>query len=194
MKEKMKRGLTITTVLLCVATLGIIGGNTYSKYLTQINGTGNAVIANWSFKANNEVETMKNIQLNNSNSNANIKTNTIAPGTNGKFDIVIDTTGADVAIDYKIKFNNTINKPNNLNFEYEGYKSNTLEGLEKYLTGRIEVQDARTKTITINWNWEYETGNTETEIKSNDLIDNTDSGKDFTFDITVTGTQINPGT
>lgn len=191
--QKIKKGVITTTLLLSVGTLGIIGGKTYSKYFTQVNGTGNAVIANWSFKANNQVQTMQNIQLNNSNSETNIKANTIAPGTSGQFDIVIDTTGADVAIDYAIKFSNTLNKPTNLNFEYDGHKSNTLQGLENYLVGTISLKDSRTKTITIKWNWNYETGTTPTEIKTNDVTDNNDTGKQFTFDVTVTGTQVNPG-
>ena len=39
--------------------------------------------------------------------NTNIlKNKTIAPGTNGSFDIVLDATGANVAIDYAVTFDN----------------------------------------------------------------------------------------
>ena len=44
----------------------------------------------------------------------------------------------------------------------------------------------------IYWTWDYQTGNNDEEIKRNDKIDTNDAGKDFTFDITITGTQVNP--
>ena len=46
--------------------------------------------------------------------------------------------------------------------------------------------------LTINWEWPYTTGTTEDEIAANDRIDTLDAAKTFTFDIKVTGTQVNP--
>lgn len=175
-----------------MATLGIIGGSTYSKYYTEIKGTGNAKVARWVFKVNNETETIADIKLSNTYNQSKLVENKIAPGTNGSFDIVLDTTGANVAIDYRIKFDNCINKPSNLKFTYNGTTSNTLEGLENLLEGRITLDDSRTKTITIDWSWDYQTGTNENEINRNNEIDTNDAGKDFTFDITITGTQVNP--
>ncbi len=113
-------------------------------------------------------------------------------GTSGAFDIVLDTTSSDVAIDYAIKFDNCLNKPSNLKFTYNGTTKSTLQELESLLKGRITLNDSRTKTITIYWTWDYQTGNNDEEIKRNDKIDTNDAGKDFTFDITITGTQVNP--
>lgn len=105
---------------------------------------------------------------------------------------MLDTTGSDVAIDYAIKFSNLQNKPTNLKFTYNGTTANSLEELEEVLKGRIGLNDSRTKTLTINWDWAYETGNSEIDIANNDEIDTEDAGKDFTFDIMITGTQVNP--
>ena len=60
------------------------------------------------------------------------------------------------------------------------------------MQGRINLDDARTKILTINWEWPYTTGITENEIATNDRIDTGDAAKTFTFDIKVTGTQVNP--
>ncbi len=191
-KEKLKKGVACSAILLSVATIGVVGGNTYSKYFTKIDGEGNAKIARWSFRANNTSTVMEKIQLNNVYNTNILKNKTIAPGTNGSFDIILDATGADVAIDYAVTFDNLVNKPTNMKFTYGNKTSDTLKGLEDVLKGRIALNDARTKTLTIKWSWDYQTGTTAEEKANNDKIDTNDSGKDFSFDIKVTGTQVNP--
>ena len=191
-KEKLKKSVAYSAILLSVATIGIVGGNTYSKYFTKIDGEGNAEIARWSFRANNTSTVMEKIQLNNVYNTNILKNKTIAPGTNGSFDIVLDATGADVAIDYAVTFDNLVNKPTNLKFTYDGTTKSSLEELEDLLKGRITLDDSRTKTLTIYWSWDYQTGTTDEEKSNNDRIDTNDSGKDFSFDMTITGTQVNP--
>lgn len=191
-KEKIKKGIVYSAILISVTTLGIIGGNTYAKYFTRIDGEGNAEIARWSFRANNTSTFMENIQLSNTYNTSVLRNKTIAPGTNGSFDIVLDATGADVAIDYAITFDNLVNKPTNLKFTYNGTTKSSLEELEDLLKGRITLDDSRTKTLTIYWSWDYQTGTTDEEKSNNDKIDTNDSGKDFSFDMTITGTQVNP--
>lgn len=191
-KEKLKKGVACSAILLSVATIGVVGGNTYSKYFTKIDGEGNAEIARWSFRANSTSTVMEKIQLNNVYNTNILKNKTIAPGTNGSFDIILDATGADVAIDYAVTFDNLVNKPTNMKFTYGNKTSDTLKGLEDVLKGRIALNDARTKTLTIKWSWDYQTGTTAEEKANNDKIDTNDSGKDFSFDIKVTGTQVNP--
>lgn len=191
-KEKLKKGVACSAILLSVATIGVVGGNTYSKYFTKIDGEGNAKIARWSFRANNTSTVMEKIQLNNVYNTNILKNKTIAPGTNGSFDIILDATGADVAIDYAVTFDNLVNKPTNMKFTYGNKTSDTLKGLEDVLKGRIALNDARTKTLTIKWSWDYQTGTTAEEKANNDKIDTNDSGKDFSFDIKVTGTQVKP--
>ena len=192
MNQKIKKGIIATTMLGTITIGVILGGNTYSKYITKIDGTGNATIARWNFKDNNETQTMTNIKLSSTYDEKKILKNTIAPGTSGSFDINLDATGADVAIDYKVEFDNLVNKPKNIKFTYEGKTVSSLKELEDVLQGRINLDDARTKILTINWEWPYTTGITENEIATNDRIDTGDAAKTFTFDIKVTGTQVNP--
>lgn len=192
LKEKVKKGATIAIVLVSVATIGILGGSTYSKYFQRIDGEGSATIARWSFKANEQTQKIANIKLTNTYNENKLLKNTIAPGTSGSFDIVLDATGADVAIDYAVTFDNLQNKPQNLKFTYNGTTANSLEGLENVLKGRIGLNDSRTKTLTINWDWQYETGNSADAIALNDERDTQDAGKTFTFDVKITGTQVNP--
>lgn len=190
--NKIKKLSIALVIILLVGVITIIGENTYSKYYTKIDGIGNAEIARWSFKANNDKETIEDIELINIYNENKLKANTIAPGTKGSFDIVLDATGADVAIDYAVTFDNLKNKPRNLKFTYNGTTADTLEGLENVLKGRIGLNDSRTKTLTINWEWAYQTGTSASEISNNDSIDTNDAGKEFTFDITIEGVQVNP--
>ena len=192
LKKDLKKKTAYAVILLSVATLGIVGGNTYSKYYTQIDGTGNAEVAKWSFKANNQNTTIENIKLSNVNNVSKLKDKTIAPGTNGSFDIILDATGADVAIDYAVTFDNLVNKPTNLKFTYDNTTVSSLKDLESLLKGRILLSDSRTKTLKIEWSWDYQTGTTEEEKANNDKIDTAEAGKDFSFDILITGTQVNP--
>lgn len=192
LKEKLKKGTAYTAVLLSVATLGIIGGSTFSKYYTKIDGSGSSEIARWSFRANNTSTVMENIKLSNTYNQSKLTENKIAPGTNGSFDIVLDATGADVAIDYAVTFDNLVNKPTNMKFTYNGVTKSSLKELESLLKGRISLNDSRTKTLTIEWSWAYNTGTDASSISANDAIDTSDSGKTFTFDTVVTGTQVNP--
>lgn len=190
--KEFKKKTIITAGVLAVSALAVIGGSTFAKYFTKIEGSGNAEIAKWSFRANNTSTVMEKIQLSNVYNTNILKNKTIAPGTNGSFDIILDATGADVAIDYAVTFDNLVNKPTNMKFTYEGTTADSLKGLEQVLKGRIRLDDARTKKLTIEWAWDYQTGTTVAEKEKNDQIDTNDSGKEFTFDITVTGTQVNP--
>ena len=192
LNKKFRNALLVGSALIITTATGIIGGITYSKYYTKIDGEGTAEVARWSFKANNATQTMENITLSKVYDEAKLKAGKIAPGTSGSFDIVIDATGSEVGIDYVIDFQNETNKPQNLKFTAEGVTSNTLNGLENAIRGSIDQNGAKTKTITVNWNWEYETGMTSSAITTNDAQDTADSQNDFSFDVVITGTQVNP--
>ena len=69
---------------------------------------------------------MERLQLKNVYNTNILKNKTIAPGTKGSFDIILDTTGADVAIDYAVTFDNLVNKPTNMKFTYGNKTSDTL--------------------------------------------------------------------
>lgn len=192
-KSKLKKYFIIIAGILVASTLLILGEITYSRYYTKIDGIGNAQIARWAFKVNNEIQTIKDIKLNNTINTDKIEKNKIAPGSKGSFDIVIEAENSDVAIDYEIKFDNEQNKPTNLKFKYDGTTADTLKELENLLKGRINANDTnKVITKTIEWAWDYETGTNDEEIANNDKIDTQDAGKDYTFDISVTGVQVNP--
>ena len=189
-----KKKITIVAVILLALILLFIGGNTFSKYVTEVNGKGVANVAKWSFKVNDNEAQIQTINLASSVDNNTLVDNKIGPGTSGNFQIKIDATGAEVGIDYKVHFINETNKPQNLFFTYDDKKYENIAEIEKDLVGTIEANaEEKTKTINIHWEWPYETGK-DSQIVANDKID-TQNGKsiaEYTFDVVVEGVQVVP--
>ena len=152
--------------------MSFVGGQVYAKYMSKVEGQGTADVANWNFKVNDKDEQLQTISLNSTINNNMLVGNKIAPGTQGSFKIKLDATGAEVGIDYIVRFENESNKPTNLKFKYENKEYNSLQELEKDLTGTINANDSeKTRIITIDWKWPYETGATAEQISANDKID-----------------------
>jgi len=183
-------------ILSCII-VAFIGGQSYSKYVSKVRGDGIAEVATWSFKVNGGQEHVQTIQLGSTCNNETLIDNKIAPGTSGGFNIMVDGTGSDVGINYHIVFENETVKPTNLKFIYNSQEFNSIEELQNNLSGTINANDEdKTRTLTIGWKWDYETGKTEEEIASNDKIDtqNAQNIANYTFNVIVSGTQVEPNT
>jgi len=194
MKKSNIKKFTILGASIVLLSGSILLGGSLAKYITQVEGGGNADIAKWNFNVTSDGETLSTIKLTDS-IHQNVRSEKIAPGTNGSFEIELDASSAEVSLDYKIEFLNEQNKPTNLKFSYEGTTTNNLKDLENLLKGEFLVDDTnKNKVLTINWEWPFETGTTEDEIKANDETDTTEgkTANSYTFDIQVTATQKNP--
>lgn len=186
---------------LSIALIGAIGISgillTNSKYATTVEGNAKASIAKWVFDVSasdsySESDTIESINLAETCTPETLVDGNIAPGTEGSFDIVIDTTGNEVGIDYAINFTNLpTNFPKNLVFSVDNQEYDLATGF----TGNIAANaKGKQVTKTVNWKWLYEAEN-ESDIASEDVEDTEDgitAAKDLTFDITVTGTQVRP--
>ena len=192
LSKKKKVILIVLSLVVLVATF--FGGQTFSKYVTEVNGKGVANVAKWNFKVNESESKIQTINLSSTIDNSTLIDNKIAPGTSGDFEIKLDATGAEVGIDYKITFLNESNKPQNLVFTYQDTKFQNLKDMESALKGTILATEAqKEKVFNIHWEWPYETG-TGAEILTNDKID-TQNGKEiqeYTFDVLVEGVQTIP--
>lgn len=192
--SKKKTALLVICLLLALI-LSFMIGKTFSKYISEVKGTGTAEIANWVFKVNGKEDAIQNVNLLSTYNNETLINNKVAPGTSGSFNIVVDATGSEVGVDYVIQFLNESEKPQNLIFTYDDQQYTTVQDLEKDLSGTINANDEnKTRTITIYWEWQYQTGENENEINQNDIIDtnNAKQLENYTFDICVAGTQVMP--
>lgn len=191
----MKKKAVIIIAILVAIILSFIGGQTYSKYVTEVRGDGTAQIATWDFKVNGQKEEVQTISLGSTYDKSTLVNGKIAPGTEGIFQIIVDATGSDVGIDYKIKFSDETTKPANLKFYYQEVEYNSILELGEALSGTINADDEnKSKTFDIKWKWNYETGSNPTEIASNDKIDtqNAQEITNYEFDVIVSGTQVVP--
>lgn len=194
-KEKNKKKKILVALLLLLIIMLVLLGNTYSKYITQVEGKGVIEVAKWAFLVNGQTATMTNINLAKTYHENTLLQNRIAPGTRGSFDIIIDATGSEVGINYDVKFLNQKSKPTNLKFQYDGNIVSSLSDLEEMLQGNIAANaNEKVKTFTIEWFWEYETGSTKEQIASHDIQDTQDGKnlKQYSFDVIVTGRQVEP--
>ena len=190
-----KKKIVLIVIAIIAIVLSFVGGQTFARYMSKIMGKGTANIASWSFKVNENEEKLQTISLKSTMNNSSLVDNKIAPGTEGEFHIKLDATGLEVGINYVIKFENESPKPANLKFVYDGKTYNTLLDLQEDLTGVINANDEnKVKDLIIGWNWKYETGTTPEEISKSDAIDtqNAKEINDYTFDIIITGTQVEP--
>ena len=199
--EKISKGLgkkILLGVTVAVIGIGSLLASTHSKYTNKITGNGETEIAKWHFTVNGATETASTIHLADTYNPSTLINGKIAPGTSGSFDLVVDSTGSEVGVNYVVDFRNETNKPSNLKFKYKDGNTvrtfNNLEDLETYLKGTINANDTnKTRTLTVSWEWLYETG-TATQIPANDKIDTNEglSALDYSFDVVVTGTQVVP--
>ena len=191
---KKKKVLIILTILAAIL-LAFVGGQAYAKYVSQVKGEGIAEVATWKFKVNGQSEQVEEINLASTYNNETLVNNKIAPGTSGSFNIVVDATGSEVGINYNIAFTEENNKPQNLRFEYDNKEYNSVKELEEDLSGTINANDEnKTRTLNVKWKWAYETGEAPGVIADNDRKDTFDGMniQNYTFDVIVTGTQVEP--
>ncbi len=167
----------------------------YAKYKTTLTGNGTATVAKWSFKVNGQTQIIPDIDLATTMKKVNnVAENKLAPGTEGSFDLNLDATGSEVAIDYNIKLAIT-EKPSNLRFYTDSSYTKEIASTDGVMnvSGVMSLEEVKTiQTKTIYWKWAYQTGTAANDIVANDKIDTADSKKSVTMTITVTGTQRNP--
>jgi len=173
--------------------LAIVGGRVIAQKQIQVKGQGVLDVADWNFKVNDGKQDVQTISLAETFDKSTLVNEKIAPGTSGKFNILVDGTGSEVDIEYNVALVNETNKPTNLKFIYENQEYNSIQELEKELHGVIYLKDEnKSKVLPIKWVWNYETGKNEEEINTNDIIDTKEAMQNlnYTFDVIVTGTQM----
>lgn len=184
----------IVGVTLAGIVVGVFINNTFSKYINKVSGDGETEIAKWSFKVNQETEEFATIKLADTYDKTTLLNGKIAPGTKGSFDLIIDATDSEVGVKYEVDFLEETNKPTNLIFKSGNKTVSTIEELESVLTDTINADDTnKIRILKIDWEWPYETG-TESQILNNDKVDTNEGlqALDYSFDVVVTGTQVQP--
>ena len=192
---KTRNKPVIILLALLLITAIVFSMYAYAKYKTTLTGNGTATVAKWSFKVNGQTQTIPDIDLATTmKENNNVVEGKLAPGTEGSFELNLDATGSEVAIDYNIKLAVT-EKPSNLRFYTDSSYTKEIASTDGVMnvSGVMSLEEIKTiQTKTIYWKWAYQTGTATNDIVANDKIDTADSKKSVTMTITVTGTKRNP--
>lgn len=192
MKNK-KRVIGVLVCILLISTM-FLAGYSFARYYKSIKiDKIKTSIARWNFNSKN---TLANINLSNEK---------IAPGSSGQFEIEVDATDSEVAVEYEIKVENETNIPRNMTFytETKDENGNVVKTEEKNsfaeiatesLKGTIPVEaNNQKRTIVVHWNWpfneedETSTDSEDATLKINNEIVSLDCG----FDIQIIGKQAN---
>ena len=109
-EETMKNGRlkAIIILVLIISVIAIIGF-AFARYITRLNGTTTADIAQWSFKVNGKTNENFVIDLASTRTGiaqeAEVQEGYIGPGTAGAFQLVLDATGSEASLEYDINMN-----------------------------------------------------------------------------------------
>lgn len=200
----------ILFILSVVAVMMTLGVGAWARYVTSRSSNAETEIAAFHFELKNiNGESTATAQsgtiqfpITRTDGNTNIQAGLLAPETYGRFDIIIDTTGTEVAYKYDVDVTVT-NCPTNLSFYSDGARTQLITPTR---TGTGTAQNPKIATFTVTkyvpverandehreviyWDWPYETG-TGDAITANDIIDTDDMAKTVTMDIQVSAIQV----
>lgn len=170
-KNMMMRIASVLLVAVLLSTCAI--SSTFAKYASKFEATTTATVAKWNVKATlgnatGEFDLFATINDTlDSNDEDDVADALIAPGTEGKFTIVLDADNQ-VTTDYKIDFTLTktnVNLPIEFNVDGKGWKS-TLDSV----TGTIGATNGTwTDSIDVEWRWAIGTVDATTGIGSDNV-------------------------
>lgn len=193
----MKNKRRVIGVLVCIALIStmFLFGYSFARYYKSIKiDTIKTSVARWNFNSKNTL------------ANINLSDEKISPGSSGQFEIEVDATDSEVAVEYEIKVENETNIPRNMTFYTEtkdeiGNAVKTEENnsfaeiAEQFLKGTIPVETNNQKRIiVVHWNWPFnEDDETSTDSEDATLKENDNEvvSLDCGFDIQIIGKQAN---
>lgn len=153
--EKVFHNRKFKLLIACISLLLLIDlmQDTYAKYISSADATGNFTIARWSFLVNQQ-DVINNSDFSNTivpvlDTNSNIKAGVIAPTSTGYFDVEIDSSNVGVSFDEVITLSQgTLNTVDDIVFV--GYKKNDEEIVEFDDTTSITTTHLLTEETTVN--------------------------------------------
>lgn len=185
----MKKKITKTDLLIIIVLIIIICASyiafTSAKYKTGLTNSDTAYVAKWSFV---DGDSSTNLMLTADETQyPNLKPGTIAPGSSGEFNIVLDATGSDVGAKYKVAITPVENNPLPTGLTIA---ASSLEGTILFDSNSENMK----KTIKVTWEWTY--GDNIDQNNYDENLDtgynNDESGKTYLVNVAIHGEQLQP--
>lgn len=192
-KKSIAGRLGMTAFALTLVTTCISSG-TLAKYTSEVEGTGTAIAAKWSFKAGVNSESTSDSKISDFNLattrtvNSAVASTKLGPGTSGKSTLNFDLTGTEVTTKVtayvKITSDEAAKLPTNLEIKVKdgnGTKWVKPSALTNYtevasVTKKVsDISTSPTGDIDVEWKWTFD----EESNTSKDEQDTTD-GKNST--------------
>ena len=172
MKKGNKKYLVIAALLLLAA----ISFSTYAIYKSSATGDAEASVAAWVVKVNNTnitSATANTYTFSASDivwaSNSNVANGKIAPGSTGTITIAIDTSGAEVAVDYTVSVDSSAIDNDKITVSNSGANASGTIGVN---------ENGKTINVTVVW--------TAEDVAATNTKDMAMAGTDISIPITVT--------
>lgn len=185
MEKSNTRLKLLLLALVSLLIVLIVIGKTYALLESKVNGQMSVNSGSWNIKINNKLisnELGKEFNLSDiiyDESNDNIENGYFAPGKSGYFNIILDPTGTDVAIDYQIIIDiNEDNFPSNIKVNVENLTDDSeIIRDNNVFSGLISLDDIKkNKLIKLKLNliWEdneqYNESDSELGLKENNKL------------------------
>ncbi len=174
--KNVKKFFMVLTIIMLVITIYLVS-KTYAVFYSEAQGNFTSNIAKWDIKVNNQEVTGRtekdfSIDAFNIINDANVKDGKIAPGSEGNFNIQIDSTDTQVSIRYDITIDkekleeyrisvDSVTEKNNL--------TNIIKTSESTYTGIIPITQINNKVVD-NINILFKWKNDETKNDNDTLI------------------------
>lgn len=163
-KSNTRLKLLLLALISSLFVLTVIG-KTYALLESKVNGQMSVNSGSWLIKINDKLisnELGKEFNLSDiiyDESNSNIEKGYFAPGKSGYFNIILDPTGTDVAIDYQIIIDiNEDNFPSNIKVNVENLTDdNEIVRDNNIFSGLISLDDIKNNKLIklkLNLIWE----------------------------------------
>ena len=188
----MIRVMAVLSVVM-MFTICFVGG-TFAKYTSSGSGSDTATVAKWDIKVGGTnittndtftfdlFKTITDSDLNSSETDMNpVDGSIIAPGTSGKFDIVIKN---DSQVNAKYSIDYTVTNNGNIPVQFSTDGATWKTDINELDVSDVAIDIGAEKTVTVRWKWAFD---------GNDITDTTlgsAGAATLTVAAAVTATQV----
>lgn len=174
MKSNMKKCLWLLSIV-SLLVLGSCIAKTYALFESNLDGTVNNPIGKWNIKLNDILvssseEKIITIDKFIYDNNDMVRDGYIAPGSSGYFDLILDTTGTEVAIKYNIAVDLDKIENENITLDVKAMNGVAVASADSGVySGVLSLDDINNNAqiilrLMINWNNDIDYDGTDTEL------------------------------
>lgn len=174
MKSNMKKCLWLLSIV-SLLVLGSCIAKTYALFESNLDGTVNNPIGKWNIKLNDILvssseEKIITIDKFIYDNNDMVRDGYIAPGSSGYFDLILDTTGTEVAIKYNIAVDLDKIENENITLDVKAMNGVAVASADSGgYSGVLSLDDINNNAqiilrLMINWNNDIDYDSTDTEL------------------------------